>query len=155
MSSRSIRIATLALSALPAVGMELRAPDHMVVASFYFACPEYHIPARVRTKRYSEERLKARTAPWLIGEFQKGLPPLRPYRLVGEVEVLARGNTTTLDDLHEKAREAAEKLGGDALVEVSWRDAGRTEPRIGERGHYVLTAKVARWEDERAPLVRP
>lgn len=155
MSSRSIRIAMLALSALPALGVELRASDHTVVASFYFACPEYRLPARVRTKRYTEERLQARTAPWLIGEFQRGLPPTRPYRLVGEVEVLARGNETTLDDLHEKARETAEKLGGDALVEVSWRDAGRTKPRIGERGHYVLTAKVARWEDTRTPLVRP
>jgi hypothetical protein len=146
MRSRLAKILLLLLCTLPALGFDARTPDRGVVASFYFACPEYRIPARVRAKAYTKEQLPSRTAYWLIREFEPDMPPKRAYKVVGEVEVLARGHSTTLGDLHQKAKEAAEKMGGDALVDVAWRDAGATKPKIGERGNYVLTAKVARWE---------
>ncbi len=144
MSRHSIRILLLVLCALPALGFDMRAHDG-VVASFYFACPEYHIPPRTRTKAYTREHLAPRTASWKIGLYEMG-QPARPFKVVGEVEVLARGHSTTVWDLRQKAKEAAEKMGGDALVEVVLRDAGRTEPKVGEKGNYVLTAKVARFE---------
>jgi hypothetical protein len=147
MPSRWLRILLVALCAVPALGFDVRTRDRSVIASFYFACPEYRLPARVRRTTYSKERYTPRTASWQIRQFEKGLPPQRAFKVLGEVEVLARGHKTTLGDLREMAREEAEKMGGDALVDIAWRDAGRTEPRIGERGLYVLTAKVARWEE--------
>lgn len=144
------------LCALPAVGFDARTSAGPLVASFYFACPEYKLPARVRTKSYSSERFEPRTADWQIRQFHQGMPPQRAYKILGEVEVLARGRKTTVEDLREKAMGAASKMGGDALVDVVLRDAGRTEPKIGERGLYVLTAKIARWEQATTePLLAP
>jgi hypothetical protein len=148
MASRSNRFAVLALSVLPAFGVSVPTRDAGRVASFFYACPEYKLPPRVHTKRYSKARLEPRTASWMIVVYEKGSAPDRRYALLGEVEVLAQGHKTTLVDLRAKAREVAEKLGGDALVELSSRDAGRTEPRIGEKGLFVLTAQVARWDDK-------
>ena len=146
MSSRRVRLILVLLCALPALGFDARTPNQAVVASFYFACPEYRIPPRVRAKAYAKETFAPRTASWLIREYQTGMPPNRPHKVIGEVEVLARGNSTTLQDLRVKAKEAAEKMGGDALVDESWRDAGRTKPKVGDPGFYVLTAKVVRWD---------
>jgi hypothetical protein len=145
-SSRWGKVLLVALCAVPALGFNARTPDGYV-ASFYFACPEYKLPARVRIMSYSKERFEPRTD-WPIRQFERGMPPQRAFQVLGEVEVLARGHKTTLADLREKATKAAEKMGGDALVDVAWRDAGRTEPKIGERGLYVLTAKIVRWEPE-------
>jgi len=140
MPLRHARLLVLMLPALPTV-----------LGSFYFACPEYHVPPRVRAHAYAKEHLPSRTASWSMPEYMPETPPTRAIRVIGEVEVLARGNSTTLRDLHNKAKEAAEKMGGDALVDVSWRDAGATKPKVGERGMYVLTAKVARWQDSTGP----
>jgi hypothetical protein len=145
-SSRWGKVLLVALCAVPALGFDARTPvGH--VASFYYACPEYRLPARVRTRSYSKERFEPGTE-WPIRQFERGMPPKRAFKVLGEVEVLARGHKTTLGDLREKAIDAAEKMGGDALVDIAWRDAGRTEPKIGERGLYVLTAKIVRWEQE-------
>ena len=141
------RVLLIALCAIPALGFDPRTGDGSVVASFFYACPEYKLPARVRTKSYTREHPEPRTVDWQIEQFDQGFPPQRAHQVLGEVEVLARGHRTTLLDLRSKAREAAAKMGGDALVDIAFRDAGRTEPKIGERGLFVLTAKVARWDD--------
>lgn len=143
MRSSYSRVLLVALCALPALGFDSRTPDGSVIASFFPACPEYRIPPRVRTKSLTSERVPPSTELEIL-EFRKGMPPQREFKLVGEVEVLARGHKTTLSDLREKAKEAAAEMGGDALVDVDWRDAGRTEPKIGERGLFVLTAKIVR-----------
>lgn len=148
MSSSRGKVLLIALCAMPALGFDARTRDGSVVASFFYACPEYKLPARVRTKSYTRERFESRTVDWQIQQFDQGIPPQRIYKVLGEVEVLARGHKTTLHDLRSKAQQAAARMGGDALVDVTLRDAGRTEPKIGERGLYVLTAKVARWDQE-------
>ena len=156
MSSRWGKVLLVVLCAAPALGFDSRRPDGSVVASFYPACPEYRLPARVRTRSYSRERFEPRTVDWQIRQFHQGMPPQRAYKVLGEVEVLARGHKTTVEDLREKAMAAAAKMGGDALVDIALRDAGRTEPKIGERGLYVLTAKIARWEQGTTePILAP
>lgn len=147
MASRVLRVVAMVFCALPAFGFDVRTRDRGVVASFTFACPEYRIPPRVRTKTFTNERFAAKTGFATILSFEKGAPPTQPHSVIGEVEVLQRGSRTDLQDLRDKAQEAAEKMGGDALMDVESRDAGRTEPKVGERGFLVFTAKVIRWEE--------
>ena len=146
MSRRSTRLALLALCALPALGFDVRTHDGLI-ASFTYACPEFHVPPRVRMKKYTAEHLAPRTASWKIWTYETGMQPSRTYKVVGEVEVLQRGSRTTEWDLRQRAKAAAEKMGGDALVDVVVRDAGRTKPRVGEKGFLVFTAKVARMDE--------
>lgn len=124
----------------------MQPPHSAFVASFTFACPEYHVPPRVRTTRVSKVRVASHKLAELVEVFPHETPPTQHYQVLGGVEVVAQTKKNDREELLAKAREAAEKMGGDALVDLRLRDAGTTRPQLGPRGMLVLTALVARWE---------
>jgi hypothetical protein len=146
MTIRPNLLAVLVLGWLPAVGIGVPATHSGFVASYFFACGGNSHAPRVRTQYADKDRPAARPASSPVLVFYVGKPPVRRYRIVGTVEVLATSTYTRTDDLTDYAIRSARRMGGDALVEVDWQDAASTQPKAGERGLLVLTGVVARWD---------
>lgn len=146
MTFRTNVVATLAICALPAFGFAWPSGHTSVLATFVYACPGSHPAPRVRTRFTVSPRPAARPASSPVAVYSRGQVPGRRYRLVGTVDVVAHGHDSSLDELTERARRAARTMGGDAIVEMWWDDAGHTRPQAGEVGDIYLTADVARWE---------
>lgn len=136
----------LVLGCLPAVGVGLPATHSGLLASYFFACGGIHHAPRVRTQYTVTGRPAPRPALSPVSVYYVGKPPVRPYRIVGTVEVLATSTYTRTDELTDCAIRSARRMGGDLIVEVDWQDAASTLPKAGERGLLVLTAAVACWD---------
>jgi hypothetical protein len=146
MTFRPNLLAVLLLAWLPAVGVSIPATHLGFVASYFFACPgTVHAP-RVRTQYADKDRPAPRPASSPVLVFYAGKPPVRRYRIVGTVEVLATSAYTGTDVLTDYAIRSARRMGGDAIVEVDLQDAASTQPKAGESGLLVLNGVVARWD---------
>jgi len=147
MPVRSTRLfATLAVSLLPAVGLQIPDARHGVPLTFFYACPDHqHRAPRVVTRRFGETEMLAWT-PSRLGLYLRGHTPERPYRVIGRVELTARSDRTKVPELLEHADRAARELGGEALVDVQWRGARGVSPIMRDDQLPFLIANVARWK---------
>lgn len=146
MSRFPTRLLLLALCVLPALGAGFRTGQRAVVASFIYSCDASDPRPRLRTNYTAEGKPKARPSSAAVAVFERGHTPDRKYVELGEVNVLASGSHTSVDDLTDWARRGARRLGGDAIVDVSWDDAAHVQPPAGSVGRLYLTATVVRWD---------
>ncbi len=146
MPFRSSRIATMVLFLVPAFGVGERTTHSSSVASFFYACEGKNPVPRVRTNYTATGRPTPRPKSSPVEVYLHGRAPTRRYRLVGEVQVLASSGRTSIQELTDHASRGARRLGGDAIIDVSWCDAASAQPRAGDVGLLYLTAGVARWE---------
>ena len=146
MSTFPSRLLLLALCVLPALGAGFRTGHRAVVASFMYSCDASDPRPRLRTTYTAAGKPKARPDSASVAVFHHGDAPDRKYAEVGEVNVLASGSHTSVDDLTEWACRGARRLGGDAIVDVEWDDAAHVKPPAGSVGRLYLTATVVRWD---------
>jgi hypothetical protein len=140
------RLVLFTFCLLPALGVGAQARHTNVVASFIFSCDASNPDPRVRTTWAGEGRPRPRPKSSRVEVFQRGEAPARKYVPIGEVSVLASGSRTPVTELTEWAQQGARRLGGDAIVDVSWDDAASVEPPAGPVGLLYLTASVVRWQ---------
>lgn len=140
------RLVLCTLCLLPALGVGAPARHAGVVATFLYSCDASNPEPRVRTTYTAPGRPRPRPASAPVEVFRRGTSPTRKYAPIGEVNVLASGSRTSVDELTDWARRGARRLGGDAIVGVSWEDAGSVRPKAGPVGLLYLTATVVRWE---------
>ena len=146
MPLRSSHLAMLIFAVVPALGVRVDTGHSTFVASFFYACPKSHPAPRVRTRSLTESPLEPRLPTSPVGLFPSGTAPAKPYRRVGTVEVVARDRHTTSDQLIHSARAAVRRLGGDAMVEVTWRGGSYAPPNTFAPGPLAMSAEVVRWE---------
>jgi hypothetical protein len=145
------RLALVALCVLPAVGVGLPGSRPLVVASFIHSCDASDPEPRLRTTYTAEGRPRPRPESAAVEVFESGSPPARRYVVIGEVGVLASGSRTPVSELTDWARRGARRLGGDALVELSYDDAASVRPAAGPVGLLYLKATVVRWAPGDSP----
>lgn len=144
----SHRLALFALCLLPALAVSVPARHSNVVATFVYSCDASNPDPRVRTTYTAAGRPKPRAKSSTVEVFWGDKSPAKPYDAIGEVSVLASGPRTSVDDLTEWAKRGARRLGGDAIVNVSYDDAASVKPKAGPVGLLYLTATVVRWVPE-------
>ncbi len=144
MAIRSSWCAIVVLSVLPNLAVEGPTTRQWFVTSFVPGCEQF-VP-RVRSEYTAAGRPTPRDASAPVDVYLRGHEPVRPYQVVGKLELLARSRNTSLENLVDHARRTARGMGGDALLETWPRDAASLEPPRGERGRLYLTASVIRWE---------
>ena len=140
------RLVLFTVCLLPALGVGAQGGRASVVASFIHSCDASNPDPRVRTNWTGEGRPRPRPKSSTVEVFERGEAPARKYVAVGEVNVLASGSRTSVAELTEWAQQGARRLGGDAIVDVSWDDAASVEPPAGPVGLLYLRASVVRWE---------
>jgi hypothetical protein len=140
------RLALLSFCLLPALGAAVPTRHANVVASFIYSCDASDPDPRLRTKWTAPGRPKARPKSSPVEVFQHGEAPARTFVRLGDVNVLASGSRTSVDELTDWAKRGARQLGGDAIVDVSCDDAAHVQPKAGPVGLLYLTATVVRWE---------
>jgi hypothetical protein len=140
------RLVLLTLCLLPAFGVGVAGRPANVVATFFYSCDASDPDPRLRTTYTAPGRPHARPKSSPVEVFHRGQSPARKYVPIGEVNVLASGSRTSVDQLTDWARRGARQLGGDALVNVAWDDAAQVQPKAGPVGLLYLTATVVRWE---------
>ena len=131
---------------LPALSLGVPTRHSNFVASFIFSCDASNPHPKLRTTWTAEGKPRPRDKSATVEVFEAGALPSRKYDAVGEVSVLASGSRTSIDELTDWAKKGARKLGGDALVNLSWDDAASVKPKAGPEGLLYLTATVVRWE---------
>jgi len=146
MTSPMPRLVLLTCCLLPALGVTVPARNSSLVASFMYSCDASDPQPRLRTKFTATGRPHARPKAFPVEVYAEGQAPARKYVAIGEVSVLASGSRTSVDELTEWARRGARRLGGDAIVNVSWDDAAHVQPKAGPEGLLYLTASVVSWE---------
>jgi len=144
----SHRLALFTLCLLPALAVSVPARHSNVVATFMYSCDASNPEPRVRTTWTAAGRPKPRAKSAPVEVYWAGKSPARKYDPIGEVSVLASGPRASLDELTEGARRGARRLGGDAIVNVSYDDAASVKPKAGPVGLLYLTATVVRWVPE-------
>jgi len=145
------RLALLSLILLPALGVGAPGRQPAFVASFIHSCDASDPRPRLRTNHTAPGRPRPRPASSPVEVFERGRAVPRGHVVIGEVNVLASGSRTPVHELTDCAKRGARRLGGDALVDVSWDDAANVRPPAGAVGRLYLTATVVRWEEEAAP----
>ncbi len=141
------RLCLALLCVLPAIGVGRPGRPAGVVATFLYSCDASNPEPRVRTKFTAQGRARPRPKSASVEVFRRGQPPARAFVAIGTVDVLASGSRTSVDELTEWARKGARRLGGDAIVDVSWDDAASVRPKAGPVGLLYLTANVVRWQE--------
>jgi len=141
------RLVLLTCCLLPAVGVSVPARHANVVATFIYSCDASNPDPRLRTTYTAAGKPRPRSKSSPIEVFNRGQAPARKYVAIGEVSVLASGSRTSVDELTEWAKRGARRLGGDAIVNVSWDDAAHAQPKAGPVGLLYLTASVVSWEE--------
>lgn len=141
------RLLLCAFCLLPMLGVSFSARPASVVATFLYSCDASNPEPRVRTTYTAAGRPRPRPNSAPVEVFRRGQSPARKYVPIGEVNVLASGSRASVDELTEWARRGARRLGGDAIVNVSWDDAASVRPKAGPVGLLYLTASVVRWEE--------
>lgn len=144
----SHRLALFSLCLLPALAVSLPARPSSVVATFMYSCDASNPDPRLRTTWTAEGRPRPRAKSATVEVFWAGKSPAKQYDPIGEVSVLASGPRESVDELTEWAKRGARKLGGDAIVNVSYDDAASVKPKAGPVGLLYLTATVVRWVPE-------
>lgn len=140
------RLVLLTIYLLPALGVGVPGRHTGVVASFIHSCDASAPDPRVRTTYTAPGRPRSRPPSAPVEVFERGQAPARQHVPIGEVSVLASGSRTSVAELTEWAQRGARRLGGDAIVDVSWDDAAHVKPKAGPVGLLYLTATVVRWE---------
>jgi hypothetical protein len=112
-----------------------------------YSCDASDPEPRLRTTYTAAGRPRPRSKTFWVETFPQGEAPARKYVVIGEVSVLASGSRTSVDELTDWAKRGARRLGGDAIVNVSWDDAAHVQPKAGPVGLPYLTATVVRWEE--------
>lgn len=140
------RALLLSFCLLPAFGAGVPARHTGVVASFIYSCDASNPDPRVRTSYTAEGRPRPRPNSATVEVFQRGQVPSRAYVAIGEVSVLASTSRWSVEALTDWAKRGARRLGGDAILDVSWDDAASVRPPAGSVGRLYLTATVVRWE---------
>lgn len=136
----------LALCLAPLVGFARPHARPAVVASFIHSCDASDPRPRLRTHFTAAGRPASRPDSATVAVFARAQMPARRYVVLGDVNVLASGSRTSVDELTDWARRGARRLGGDALVDLTWDDAAHVQPPAGPVGLLYLTATVVRWE---------
>jgi hypothetical protein len=142
----SHRVLLFTFCLLPALGVGLPSRHTNVVASFIYSCDASNPEPRVRTTFTAAGRPRPRSRSATVEVFQRGHSPARKYVPIGEVSVLASSSRMSVDELTDWAQGGARRLGGDAIVNVSYEDAASVQPKAGPVGLLYLTASVVRWE---------
>jgi hypothetical protein len=140
------RLVLLAYCLLPAVGVSVPAGHTNFVATFMYSCDASDPEPRLRTTYTAAGRPRPRSNTSWVETFPQGQAPARKFVVIGEVSVLASGPRTSVDQLTDCAKRGARRLGGDAIVNVSWDDAAHVQPKAGPVGLKYLTASVVSWE---------
>ena len=140
------RLVLLTFCLLPALGAGAPGGRANVVASFIHSCDASNPDPRLRTTFTAEGRPRPRPESAPVEVFERGQSPARRYVAIGHVNVLASGSRTPVTELTEWAQRGARRLGGDAIVDVSWDDAASVTPKAGPVGLLYLSATVVRWE---------
>jgi hypothetical protein len=140
------RLLLAALCMLPAAGLETRLPHAPLVATFMYACDASRSDPKVTSRYTGAGRPRPTPDSVTVEVYMRGRPPGRPFRPIGEVKVLATTGRMMPAELTDWASRRARKLGGDAIVDVWWEDAGSVTPKAGDVGLLYLTAEVVRWE---------
>jgi len=148
MPSPSYRLALFTFCVLPALGVSLPARHSNVVATFMYSCDASSPEPEVRTTWTAEGRPRPRAKSARVEVYPAGISPGRQYDVIGEVSVLASSSRTSVDELTDWAKRGARRLGGDAIVNVSYEDAASAKPKAGPVGLLYLTATVVRWVPE-------
>ena len=146
MANRSSWIPLTLMCVLPALAVDVHTPHASFVASFFYACPESNRAPTVRMTYTVANRPAPRPPLTAVEVFERGKSPTRRYLVLGKVQVLAHDSRVGMQGLTDVAIRSARHMGGDAIVDVEWQDAGSTQPRAGDVGQLLLTADVARWE---------
>ena len=144
----SHRLVLLGLCVLPALALNMPTRHSNVVATFIYSCDASNPAPKLRTTWTAQGRPRPRDKAATVEVFQSGWPPAKKYDAIGEVSVLASGPRTSVDELTEWAKQGARRLGGDALVNLSYDDAASVKPKAGPVGLLYLTATVVRWAPE-------
>lgn len=142
----STRMLLLAFCLLPLFGFSFRGGRPAYVASFISSCDASDPRPRLRTHYTAPGRPVARPDSAAVGVYARGAAPPRKYAVIGDVNVLASGSRTSVEELTDWAKRGARRLGGDALVDLSYDDAASVKPAAGPVGQLYLTATVVRWE---------
>jgi len=152
MSSRLLRGFGIASCLLLAVG--IGSPDAGVrmgpatpgraktlfIATFVPGCEQ--AAPRIRTTLVQAGHPKARAGDAGVALYFAGDPVPGAPRVIGHVELRARGRNTSLDNLVEYARREARRVGGDVLVDARPGEA-RPDPRGPGHSPLMLTADIA------------
>jgi len=146
MSLPSNRVLLLSACLLPAIGLPMPTRPAGVVATFLYSCDASPPRPRLRTTWTAPGRPSPRPDSSTVEIFRRGQDPARKFVTLGEVSVLASGPRTSVAELTRWAQRGARRLGGDAIVDVSWDDAASVRPKAGPVGLLYLTASVVRWE---------
>lgn len=142
----SLRVLLLTICLLPAVGVGTPARHAGFVASFIYSCDASAPQPRLRTTWTGPGRPHPRSRLSTVEVFPRGKSPAKKFVPIGEVNVLASGSRTSVDELTDWAKRGARRLGGDAIVNVNWDDAASVKPKAGPVGLLYLTATVVRWD---------
>jgi uncharacterized protein YbjQ (UPF0145 family) len=140
------RLALLTCCLLPAVGVSVPAHHANIVATFIYSCDASDPAPRLRTTYTAPGKPRPRPKGASVEVFEEGKAPARKYVRIGEVNVLASGSRTSVDELTDWARRGARQLGGDAIVNMTCDDAAHAQPKAGPVGLLYLTATVVSWE---------
>jgi len=141
------RLCLLALCVLPALGFGAPLRGSLP-ATYISSCGGSGQSPSVRTSYTTAHHPAPRPAGAAVEVFKGAAKPTREYVLVGNIQVVGRMVGTPETELTDRAKQAARRMGGDALVDVQIDDAAHTRPPAGNVGTLALVALVVRWSDQ-------